>query len=209
MLNPAINQPSSIKELIQSLIPIDKEIILGIVISEDDEPLEIQAVNDPKLILNENTAVIPWHLTDYRTWMSFDKPEIKQKIDIYDRAELEAEGMPLPEAVWAGDEPHEIRPDDTPADIEKTTDITFQKKWYENTLELMDEDKEIPDEVELPAFHEVTIYNSLRKDDMLYILSFNHGKKYFVLDRVMDTPIRRRRDEEIGDNVKYKRRRIP
>ena len=201
-----INQATSIKELIQGMIPKHMEIILGLVISEDTEPLEIMAINDPKLILNENTAVIPWHLTDYRTWLSFDNPAIKQKIDIYDRQEKEY----LPEAPWAGDEPHQPRPDDIPPPVvEQTTDITNQKKLYRNTLGLQDEQGDIPEFVDLPAFHEVTIYNSLLKDDLVYILSFNHGKKYFVLDRVMDPMNRRREGEEPGDNVRLKRRRIP
>ena len=201
-----INRPTGIKEMIQGMITDDMEIILGIVISEDGAPLEIEIINDPKLILNENTAVIPWHLTDYRTWMSFDNPSIKQKFNIYDRAEAEY----LPQAPWAGYEPHPPRPDDIPPPVVTTTsDITYQKKNYRNTRSLQDEQGNVPEFVDLPAFHEVTIYNSLRKDDLLYILSFNHGKKYFVLDRVMDPMIRRREGEEIGDSVRLRMRRIP
>lgn len=29
----------------------------------------------------------------------------------------------------------------------------------------------------------MTVYNALQEGDKVYILSFNHGKKYFVLDR--------------------------
>lgn len=201
-----INQPTSIKEMIQGMVTEDMEIILGFVISEDGAPLEIEIVNDPKLVLNENTAVIPWHLTDYRTWMSFDNPSIKQKFDIYNRPEAEV----LPEAPWAGYEPHPRRPDDIPPPyVVQTYDITYQKKRYENTRSLQDEQGNVPPQVDLPAFHEVTIYNSLRKDDLLYILSFNHGKKYFILDRVMDPMNRRREEEEIGDNVRLRMKRIP
>ena len=105
-----INEATSIKELIQGMMTNGEEIIIGLVTSGDTGPLQIEVIGDPKLILNENTVVIPWHMTDYRTWLSFDNPSIKQKIDIYDKPELEE----LSQAPWAGEEPHPRRPDDIP-----------------------------------------------------------------------------------------------
>ena len=201
------NESTSIKELLQGIAGNDIEIIIGLVTSGDTGPLEIEVIGDPKLILNESTVVIPWHLTDYRTWFSFDSPAIKQKIDIYDRPEKEE----LPQAPWAGEEPHPRRPDDTPPpEIEQTTDITFQKKRYENTRSLQDDQGNAPPQVCLPAFHEVTVYNALRKDDLLYVLQFNRGKKYFILDRVLDPALRRREGDELGLNMALIRQtRIP
>lgn len=56
---------TSLKQVFQRLLPAGEELMRGTVISVS--PLKIQMVNDEKLILNERTAIIPWHLTDYTT----------------------------------------------------------------------------------------------------------------------------------------------
>ena len=58
------NEATSIKELLQGMAGGGVEIIIGVVTSGDTGPLQIEVIGDPKLILNENTVVIPWHLTD-------------------------------------------------------------------------------------------------------------------------------------------------
>lgn len=161
-----IQESMSLKEAFQGLVPEAMAVIRGRVISE--APLKIQVINDDKLILEKNIICLPRHLTDYQTWLSFDNPKIKQKISIYDRAEKEK----LPGTVVAGEEPHTPRSDDQPAPIiTTTTDIIFGKKAFDGATE------------PLPAFHEITIYNHLRVGEIVYILSFNHGKKYYILDR--------------------------
>ena len=201
------NEATSIKELIQGMTESGGEIIIGLVTSGDTGPLQIEIIGDPKLILNENTVVIPWHLTDCRTWLSFDNPSIKQKTLLYDRAELEV----LPQAPWAGEGPHPGRPDDMPPPrAAQATDMTFIKKTFENTRGLKDERGEAPPQVSLPAFHEVTVYNALRKGDLLYILPLDRGKKYFILDRVLDPVQRRREGDGLGLNMALTRQtRIP
>ena len=56
-------------------------IIRGATMSEDGSvieakvigvgPLKVQATNDDKLILNAGSLVVPWHLTDYTTKMTY------------------------------------------------------------------------------------------------------------------------------------------
>ncbi len=55
---------TSLKQIIQGLIPRDSEIMRGTVIQTG--PLKIQMVGDEKLIINERIAIVPHHLTDYQ-----------------------------------------------------------------------------------------------------------------------------------------------
>lgn len=55
---------TSIKELFQSMIPREVDLLQGTVTSVD--PLKIQMVNDSKHIISKFSAVVPKHLTDYK-----------------------------------------------------------------------------------------------------------------------------------------------
>lgn len=54
---------TSIKEMIQKMIPIGAELLQGIVIS--NEPLRIQIVNDSKYVISRLSTIVPHHLTDH------------------------------------------------------------------------------------------------------------------------------------------------
>lgn len=60
-----MENPTSIKQLIQKLMPKQLEIVMGQVISS--EPLAIQAVNDDKLILSRSMITIPGRITGLQT----------------------------------------------------------------------------------------------------------------------------------------------
>lgn len=51
-----MERETSIRQLIQQLMPKQTEIIIGKVISEN--PLSVQAVNDEKLLLGKNTLIL-------------------------------------------------------------------------------------------------------------------------------------------------------
>jgi len=130
------------------------------------EPLAIK-IND-YLTLTEDMLILCHSVTDHMAFLSFDNPEIKQKIHIYDREEEE----PLPATVRAGQEPHAPRPDDIPPpEIEKVTDIQFVKKSFEGE----------PDG-DLPAYHEITIYNHFEKGDKVMLACERSLQKWFVVD---------------------------
>lgn len=103
---PEETEKTSLKQIIQGMTGDGVEVLQGIVKSVS--PLKIQIKNDEKLILSSNNAYVPWHLTDYKTELSFDE-KVK---------------------------------------------------------------------------HKITVYNALKVGDEVHVLSFNHGKQYFVLDRV-------------------------
>lgn len=59
----AEHSETSIKELIQKMVPKDFALLQGTVISA--APLKIQMDNDSKLIISSISTIIPKHLTDY------------------------------------------------------------------------------------------------------------------------------------------------
>lgn len=125
-------------------------IIRGATMSEDGSvieakvigvnPLKVQATNDDKLILNAGSLVVPWHLTDYTTKMTYR----------LDKGTLDSETY--------NDGAHggHIGGDGTHVNHLKTFNL------YKGTM---------------------TVYNALKVGDMIYLLRYNDGKKYFILDR--------------------------
>lgn len=63
-----MDEPVSLKQMIQGMIPQEVELIQGMVLSVD--PLEIRAVNDEKRILRKNSCVIPRHLQEHSETVS-------------------------------------------------------------------------------------------------------------------------------------------
>lgn len=58
-----MDNPTGIKQILQSMIPENMGIIEGVVISVN--PINITLVNDSKIILGLNSLVIPRSLTNY------------------------------------------------------------------------------------------------------------------------------------------------
>ena len=58
------NKETSIKELIQGMIPREVDLMQGTVISTS--PLRIKMINDSKLIISRISTVVPRHLTDHK-----------------------------------------------------------------------------------------------------------------------------------------------
>lgn len=125
-------------------------IIRGATMSEDGSvieakvigvgPLKVQATNDDKLILNAGSLVVPWHLTDYTTKMTY-------RLD---------EGTLDSETYNDGAHGGHVGGDGTHVNHLKTFNL------YKGTM---------------------TVYNALKVGDMVYLLRYNDGKKYFILDR--------------------------
>ena len=128
-------------------------------------PLEIK-VND-YLTLKEEQLILCHSVTDHLAYLSFDNPDIKQKVQIYDKAEKE----PLKGSVRAGEEPHAPRADDTPPPVVETvTDIQFVPKAFEG------------EDQPLPAYHEVTVYNRFEVGDKVMLACERASQKWFVVD---------------------------
>ena len=103
-------------------------------------PLKVQATNDDKLILNAGSLVVPWHLTDYTTKMTYR----------LDKGTLDSE------TYNDGSHGGHDAGDGTHVNHLRTFNL------YKGTI---------------------TVYNALKVGDMVYLLRYNDGKKYFILDR--------------------------
>ena len=134
-----MDEPQSIMALIRgATMSEDGSVIEAKVIGVG--PLKIQATNDDKLILNAGSLVVPWHLTDYTTKMTYR----------LDKGTLDSETY--------NDGAHggHVGGDGTHVNHLKTFNL------YKGTM---------------------TVYNALKVGDMIYLLRYNDGKKYFILDR--------------------------
>lgn len=144
------NGKTSIKQLIQKMAGDGAEVLQGAVISVS--PLRIQIKNDAKLIIGANITYVPWHLTDYRTELSFDDPAVRNNVSV---------GHHIPE-LHATLTEHPDTISETSRDVVLKGQISFAEK----------------------VKHKITVYNALKAGDVVHVLCFNHGKQYFVLDRV-------------------------
>ena len=139
-------EETSLKQLIQGMQVKNIDIVEGEVISA--APLKIKLVNNEKMVLDKDIAVIPKHLTEYT---------VKVDITLPEGAALTSKTKP------AGDHSHSAPGGATSTDGNHTHDLdTFQ---ITNA--------------------EMKVKNGLKKGDRVYILSFNYGKQYYIMDRVM------------------------
>jgi len=134
-----IQEETSLKELIQNMVPESMAIVKGKVISAS--PLKIQVVNDDKMILHGNIICLPRHLSDYTT---------KCDITLGDgtiNSQTRNDGAHSHPGIGAGGD-------------------------HVNNLATFN------------IFGaSIKVYNALKVGESVYILSFNQGKKYYILDR--------------------------
>lgn len=134
-----MDEPQSIMSIIRgATMSEDGSVIEAKVIGVG--PLKVQATNDDKLILNAGSLVVPWHLTDYTTKMTY-------RLD---------EGALDSETHNDGSHGGHMGGDGTHVNHLRTFNL------YKGTM---------------------TVYNALKVGDMVYLLRYNDGKKYFILDR--------------------------
>lgn len=151
-----MQEPMSVKQLFQGMVPETMTILLGKVIS--DSPLKIQVVNDEKLVLTENIICLPQHLSDYET--TIDIQLGKGSINSVTRS---GQGT-HPHGSSGGHGGHTVgdgthnHPESEGAHIHNVAAFDI----YGATI---------------------TIRNALKVGENVYILSFHHGKKYYVLGR--------------------------
>ena len=134
-----MNEPQSIMAIIRGATSReDGSVIEAKVIGVG--PLKVQATNDDKLILNAGSLVVPWHLTDYTTKMTYRLDKGTLDSETYN------DGSHGGHVAGDGKNVNHLR--------------TFN--LYKGTI---------------------TVYNALKVGDMVYLLRYNDGKKYFILDR--------------------------
>ena len=168
----SMQEETSIKEILKNMVPEAMEIVQGKVISSS--PLLIQVVNDEKLVLNENTICLPRHLCDHTI-----------KIDI----ELSG-GSIYSHTFTDGQHPHGQsgeHPHGTSGEHagHEGGDGAHSHPSAEGTHGHPDSEGAHVNWLQDFNIYGATIklYNALKYGETVYMLSFNHGKKYYVLDR--------------------------
>lgn len=145
--------PTGLKALIQSLIPEAPGVIEGIVTCAS--PLQVTLVNDSKMILSKNSLIVPRHLTDYMV-----------EVDVQKSA-----GTLTSKTTKDGGE-HEHDGGDHDGHESGNGEHTHEGGKHVHSLSTFS--------LTGGMLH---VYNSLKKGDTVYLLQFNGGKKYYILDR--------------------------
>jgi hypothetical protein len=130
-----IQEQTSLKGLIQEMVPESMSVIQGKVISAS--PLKIQAVNDEKLILTESIICLPRHLTDYTVEMT-----------VSHTTENETAHTHAIQDTYTGG---------------GSSSPTTHRHNYTGRKSFL-------------------VHSALKVGETVYMLSFNQGKKYYILD---------------------------
>jgi len=149
-----IQEPTSIKEMFQGMMPNPPAVVRGEVISVS--PLEIKVANDPKLVLNENVICLPRHLSDYTTTCDVELSDGS----IYSHTFQDGQhphGNSGQHSQYAGDGAHS-HPGAEGAHVNWLQDFNIYGAV-------------------------IKIYNALKVGDIVFMLSYNEGKKYYIIDR--------------------------
>jgi len=224
---------TSIKELFQNMIPKDMGIIKGKVISAN--PLEIQVINDEKLILKKNNLCLPHHLSNYTATVdiTLDPGDAESTIESstktgqgthpHGESGAHPHGESGEHPHTGGNHPHGLsgkhphsggghehgtvngivtggshehpatEGDHEHPDSEGSHDHpdTQGKHKHPDT-----EGKHSHPKTEGSHIHDIDsfnifkatmiIHNALKIGEIVYMLSFNEGKKYYILDRVSE-----------------------
>lgn len=145
-------EQTSLKGLIQGMIPDSMGVIMGKVVSAS--PLKIQVINDDKLLLSENLICVPRHLSDYTTTATFTV------------------GKGSLSSVTTASGSHEHTGGSHDGHTEGNGNHEHSGGTHSHPLASF-----------TLAHGTLTVHNALKVGETVYLLSFNEGKKYYVLDR--------------------------
>lgn len=159
MANNTPEDATSIKGIFQGLIPDSTTVMQGVVKSVS--PLTIQAVNDEKLTLTASILIVPRHLTNYTATVDIEK------------------GDGTVNAGTANDGSHtHTYSGNTGSGGDPSHDHTYSGTTSGSAHSHS-----------LSSFNiygaTITVYNALKVGETVHLLSFNNGKKYYILDRVV------------------------
>ncbi len=148
-------ESNSLKGLLQGVAKSNNSGVLQGVVLSAS-PLKIKVVNDDKLILNNNVLIVPWHLTDYTTTATFSLDDgAIDSVTIQDGNHNHNLGVHGGHT--SGDGSHE-----------------HTGGYHTHALNTFKLNKGT-----------MTVFNALKVDETVFLLSLDEGKKYYILDRVV------------------------
>lgn len=151
-------EKTSIKQLFQGMVGDSVEVLQGIVKSAT--PLKIQIVNDEKLVIGPNITYVSRHLTDYTA--TVDIVQGKGAVD----SKTQSDGSHTHSysgTTESGGVPAHTHPYSGETQGKAHTHSLNSFNIFGATM---------------------TVYNALKVGEKVHVLAFNHGKQYYVLDRI-------------------------
>lgn len=150
------------------------DVVLGIV--KQTNPLQVQVMNDEKLLLNEEILYIPEHLTDHEVEITLndwntEQTEVRfgpltQNHSHTVTASGNTDAAQITLGEYSGSHSHSVTVNGNSS--QATVDFGILSQFHSH---------------ELVGTKKITIHNGLKVGDVLHLLSFATGKQYFALGR--------------------------
>ncbi len=147
--------PTSIKQMLQGMMPDPPGVLEGTVTNES--PLQITLANDAKMVLSQNSIILPDWLTD-----------MEKTIDI----SLDGGNIVAPTGQEEDKGAHKHEGGEHEGHTTKDGKHLHEDGKHEHYLRNFD-----------VYGATIVIRNHLRFGDIVLLLSFNRGKQYYILDR--------------------------
>nr|DAM32586.1 MAG TPA: Protein of unknown function (DUF2577) [Caudoviricetes sp.] len=148
-----MEEQTSLKGIFQSLCPDGPSVIEGTVTSTS--PLKITLANDSKMVLGTNSLIVPRHLTDYTTTADVIKGNGSLSSSTSKGGGTHSHSEGTHGGHTSGDGSH-----------------THEGGTHIHSLASLS-----------LVGATLTVHNALKQGETVYLLAFNNGKQYYVLDR--------------------------
>ncbi|MDD2979523.1 MAG: DUF2577 family protein [Hespellia sp.] len=152
-MSSEVQEETSLKQMFQNMCPEGPSVIEGTVTSAS--PLQITLANDAKMILSANSLIVPRHLTNYTTTADVLKGK---------------GGLSSQTSKGGGTHEH----DEGTHDGHTSGDGSHTHEGGTHIHSLASFDL---------TGATLMVHNALKQGEIVYLLSFNNGKQYYVLDR--------------------------
>lgn len=175
-------EANSIKGLFQGLVPDPGGVVQGTVTSVS--PLNIKIEGDDKLVLTETTLIVPRHLTNHTVMLDISGGTINAPTDskthsheVSGNTDNNSHSHLLSGSTGNGGDPshsHGLSGSTGSDNHSHSVSGTSNSDTHSHALVSF-----------AVAGATMTVYNALKVGDKVHLLSFNAGKQYYVLDKVV------------------------
>lgn len=175
-------EANSIKGLFQGLVPDPGGVIQGTVTSVS--PLNIKVEGDDKLVLTETTLIVPRHLTTHTVTVDISGGTVNAPTDskthsheVSGSTDTNSHSHSLSGSTGSGGDPshsHSMSGNTGSDSHSHTVSGNSDSSTHSHALVSF-----------AVTGATMTVYNALKIGDKVHLLSFNAGKQYYVLDKVV------------------------
>ena len=175
-------EANSIKGLFQGLVPDPGGVVQGVVKSVS--PLTIQVEGDEKLLLNSSHLIVPRHLTDYSVTVSLSGGSVSGSTDskshthsVSGSTDSDSHSHSISGSIGSGGDPehsHSFSGSSGSDSHSHTVTATAESDSHSHGITSF-----------AASGATLTVNNALKVGESVYLLSFNSGKQYYILDRAV------------------------